>query len=275
MTFDPLQLFIFFCLGAFVSYLVGCVGASSGTFYIPILFIALPMVYPPSNEMLVPMVIATATACTIFSAMASAGMSFLARQIDTLSIANTWPLLALGGILGAIATYALKDYASVFKAIFALVLLINAWVVWQHFEPADDMEHVPSNKYRGYWYTAMAFVSTGFGAGGQAYILFLMKKLHLTGRTAIGTARSMNLISTSAALVPYIYWSYFMPNVDAVTEGYFYLPAMAMFILTTLPFIYLGSLSSRYLPIRTVKKLYALFMVIAGLWSLAYAVYLV
>ena len=103
----------------------------------------------------------------------------------------------------------------------------------------------------------------------------LMKKLHLTGRTAIGTARSMNLISTSAALVPYIYWSYFMPNVDAVTEGYFYLPAMAMFILTTLPFIYLGSLSSRYLPIRTVKKLYALFMVIAGLWSLAYAVYLV
>ena len=274
MIFDPFQLFVFFLLGAAVSYMVGCLGASSSVLYIPILFIALPMVYPPSQELLVPMVIATATACTVFSAIASASMSFLARQVDTLTIAAKWPWLALGGLLGAIATYSLQNYASVFKGLFALVLLVNAWVVWGHFEPDDDLEPVSHNDYGAHWYTGMAFIATGFGAGGQAYILFLMKKLHQTGRTAIGTARSMNLISTAAALVPYLYWSYYMPDVDPVTEGYFYLPAMAMFVLTTFPFIYLGSLSSRHLPLMTVKKLYAVFMGVAGCWSLAYAVYL-
>ena len=273
--FDPTHLFVFFCLGACVSYLVGSVGASSGTLYIPILFIALPMVYPPSREQLVPMVIATATACTIFSAIASASMSFFARQVDTLTIASKWPYLVLGGMLGAFGAYGLQSYASVFKALFAIVLLVNAWVVWSHFEPPEELEPVSQNAFGAHWYTAMAFISTGFGAGGQAYILFLMKKLHQSGRTAIGTARSMNLISTAAALVPYLYWSYYMPNVDNVTEGYFYLPAMAMFILTTFPFIYLGSLASRHLPIMTFKRTYAVFIALTGVWSLIYAMYLV
>lgn len=273
--FDPTHLFAFFCLGAFVSYLVGSVGASSGTLYIPILFIALPMVYPPSKEQLVPMVLATATACTIFSALASSSMSFLARQVDTLTIASKWHYLVLGGILGALGAYALQNYTSVFKGLFAIVLLVNAWIVWSHFEPSEDLEPVSHNAFGAHWYTAMAFISTGFGAGGQAYILFLLKKLHLSGRTAIGTARSMNLISTFAALVPFIYWSYYMPKVDNVTEGYFYLPAMAMFILTSFPFIYLGSLASRHLPIMMIKRTYAVFMALTGCWSLIYAMYLV
>lgn len=274
MIFDPFQLFVFFCLGAAVSYMVGCLGASSSVLYIPILFIALPMVYPPSQTMLVPMVIATATACTIFSAIASASMSFIARQVDTLMLASKWPYLALGGLLGAFATYAMQNHAGLFKGVFAIVLLVNAWVVWSHFEPDDEHAPVSPNAFGPQWYTSMAFVSTGLGAGGQAYILFLMKKLHQQGRTAIGTARAMNLISTSAALVPYLYWSYYMPKIDAVTEGYFYMPAAYMFILATFPFIYLGTVSSRHLPIMSVKKFYAVFMAMAGLWSLFYAVYL-
>lgn len=274
MIFDPFQLFVFFCVGAAVSYMVGCLGASSSALYIPILFIALPMVYPPVQKMLVPMVIATAMASTIFSAMASASMSFLARQVDTLTIAAKWPWLALGGLLGAMATYYLQNYAGIFKSIFAAVLLVNAWVVWRHFEPDDEQPPVSHNTFGPHWYTSMAFISTGFGAGGQAYILFLMKKLHQQGRTAIGTARSMNLISTSAALVPYLYWSYYMPDIDDVAEGYFYMPAVYMFILATFPFIYLGTISSRHLPIMSVKKYYAVFMAMAGLWSLFYAFYL-
>ena len=31
-------------------------------------------------------------------------------------------------------------YASVFKALFAIVLLVNAWVVWSHFEPPEELE---------------------------------------------------------------------------------------------------------------------------------------
>lgn len=275
MIFDPFQLFVFFCLGAFVSYMVGCVGASSGVLYIPILFIALPMVYPPSRELLVPMVMATATACTIFSAIASASMSFLARQVDTLTIASRWPWLALGGLLGAFATYGLQNYTSVFKSLFAVVLLVNAWAVWRHFEPDDEMEPVDHNDFGPHWYTAMAFVSTGFGAGGQAYVLFLMKKLHQTGRTAIGTARSMSLISTSFALIPYLYWSYYMPHLNDVTEGYFYMPALYMFVLATFPFIYFGNLSSRHLPIMAVKRFYAVCMIMAGAWSLVYALYMI
>lgn len=225
--------------------------------------------------MLVPMVIATATACTIFSAMFSASISFMHRQVDTITIGAKWPYLALGGILGAVMTYALKDYAGVFKGLFAAVLLVNAWVVWRHFEPDDDAKPLHHSTYNGGWYSLMGLVSTGFGAGGQAYILFLMKKLHQSGRTAIGTSRAMSLISTTAAIIPYLYWSYEMPAIDYVTVGYFYLPALTMFILSAFPFIYLGSISSRHLPIMNVKKYYAVFMGITGIWSLAYAVYLV
>ena len=53
------------------------------------------------------------------------------------------------------------------------------------------------------------------------------------------------------------------------------LPAMAMFILTTFPFIYLGSLASRHLPIMTFKRTYAVFIALTGVWSLIYAMYLV
>ena len=271
MTFDPTQLFVFFFLGAVVSYMVGCLGASSSVLYIPILFIALPIVYPTQPELLMPMVIATATASTIFSGVSSTSISFFAREVDTFTIAKQWPWLALGGVLGAAATYALQNYVSVFKGLFAIMLLANAWVVWRHFEPADDTVPIPANAFGGHWYTALAFIASGFGAGAQAYILFLMKKRAQTGRTAIGTARSMNLISNGAAVIPYIYWSYSLPHVNAVAEGYFYLPAMAMFIITTLPFIYLGTVSSRHLPIRTIKKLYAVFMAMAGVWALVYA----
>ena len=51
--------------------------------------------------------------------------------------------------------------------------------------------------------------------------------------------------------------------------------AMAMFILTSFPFIYLGSLASRHLPIMMIKRTYAVFMALTGCWSLIYAMYLV
>ena len=52
------------------------------------------------------------------------------------------------------------------------------------------------------------------------------------------------------------------------------MPAISMFVVATLPFIDLGSLASRQLPGMTVKKVYAVFMAMAGGWSLAYALYL-
>ena len=262
------HLLILFSLGAIASYLVGLIGASSGTIYIPALFLLLPLWNVHGNVVLIVM---TTGICGItVNALVSSYFSLRRGQVNLKMLTRVWPWLALGGILGVFVIQYLSTQIEVVKILLGLLLLSDAIRISKHYEPSDDQPSLPVEQVNPLWYTGAATIASAFGLGSQAYMMFLLKKLHFPTREAIGTSRSMSLVSTLTSLVTFT-----MLALSSTRHGaqLFYWPAVIAFMVSAPIFIYLGFQHSYRLPIMYLKKYYAAFVALAGIWLIGYQLF--
>ena len=269
---DITTLISLFVAGAFISYVVGLIGAPSDTLYIPFLLIAMPYLYPNSKTNLIPVVMATATVCIIMNVVYNAFLAFKEKQIEIKAIQEQYWKIIAGGLIGATLVYFLQNQIVLLKILLGLMLLIFSVAMWNHLEPEDDKEPLKSSSVNSLFFLNAAIASSAFGLGGQPYIWILLKKLYYTYRNALGTARVLNLISMLGSLIVYICLSINAPFIGTQVIGYFYWPAIVMFGLASFPFIHLGFLSSRYLPIAIMKRYYSIFTALTGIWMIGYAI---
>lgn len=269
---DITTLISLFVAGAFISYVVGLIGAPSGTLYIPFLLIAMPYLYASSRDNLIPISMATATVSIIFSVIYSSYLAFREKQVEVKAIQQQWWKVLIGGFAGAIFVYFMQNQIVLLKILLGLALLGFSIAMWNHLEPEDDKDPIESTNLNVSWFLGASFVSTAFGVGGQPYIWMLLKKLYYTSRHALGTARILNLVSMTGSLVVYTVLSIRFNEDSIQLIGYFYWPAIVMFALASFPFIHLGFVSSRYLPIATMKKYYSIFTALTGIWMVGYAI---
>jgi uncharacterized membrane protein YfcA len=137
---DITTLISLFVAGAFISYVVGLIGAPSGTLYIPFLLIAMPYLYPNSRDNLIPIAMATATVSIIFSVIYSSYLAFREKQVEIKAIQQQWWKVLIGGFAEAIFVYFMQNQIVLLKISLGLALLGFSIAMWNHLEPEDDKD---------------------------------------------------------------------------------------------------------------------------------------
>jgi uncharacterized membrane protein YfcA len=84
-------------------------------------------------------------------------------------------------------------------------------------------------------------------------------------KTAVGTASACGALLALAGMTGFLVAGWGHANLPAYSVGYVYLPAWLGISACSLAFTPLGALISHKLPVDTLKRVFSLFLAIAGI----------
>ncbi|MCK5003197.1 MAG: sulfite exporter TauE/SafE family protein [Gammaproteobacteria bacterium] len=252
---------LYLSTGVFAGLASGLLGVGGGLIIVPVLFFIFSAQNLPA-EHIMHMALATSLATIIITSISSARAHHKKQAV-------LWPvflLLAPGICLGAwfggivasdIKTDVLKPGFGIFEFIVAMYLLWNHQSQ-QHAVSLDKIKSAVGGFIIG---TISAIVGIG---GGTLTVPFLNWH-NIPMRNAVATSAACGLPIAVFGAASYIYTGWSISNLPGHTLGYVHLPAFALIIATSFLFAPVGAKLAHRLPESTLKKWFAIFLMLIGL----------
>ncbi|MGJ8679105.1 sulfite exporter TauE/SafE family protein [Paraglaciecola sp.] len=258
----------FLLLGSFVGFIAGLLGVGGGGILVPVLTsIFLSQGVPVNN--VVHLALGTSMACIIATSISSLRAHHKNKSI----IWGVVRVMSVGIILGTffstyIASYLDSLYLAIFFAFYMGVTAIKML--------RKNINNRPKNKLNT---TSLFASSTGIGAvsalvsigGGSLTVPYLVNN-NVCLKKAIGTSAAIGLPISLAGTLGYLIHGW---NNDAILShsiGFVYLPAVLLISLTSFITAPFGVKASNHLPINTLKKLFALLLIILSFKMLLFII---
>jgi uncharacterized membrane protein YfcA len=254
-------LLLYVPMGILVGFIAGLLGVGGGAILVPaFLFSAEAEGFPPEHAM--HMALATSLACILASSFSSAKTHWQRGSVNTAVVKAMAPGIFLGSVGGSVLAARLSS--GPLKIVFLLFLLYVA----------QDMlrKPVPQPGARlplSVGLLLMGFLIGGFsslvGIGGAsltvAFLVFCSVSMH----EAIGTSAALGVVIALAGGLGYVYQGWHLPNLPAGSLGYVYLPAFFGVTLTSFFTAPWGARVAHRLPVRTLRRVFAVFLLIVSL----------
>ncbi|KZN62045.1 permease [Pseudoalteromonas luteoviolacea CPMOR-1] len=265
-------LLVLYCalLGSGVGFLAGLLGIGGGLVIVPILSVILLQfeILPPNQVVIA--AIATSLASILFTSTSSA----LAHHKNGNVPWELAPWIMTGVAFGALLSGFLASLLpeEMVKWVFAsCVALIALKMLYSSNKHEGNEERVMPNKgILTVLTTITGGLSAMIGIGGGALLVPLLTYFSVNMKKAIGCSSACGIVIALFGSIGYISSGVNHFDLKDGFAGFVYLPALFGIVCTSWFTAPLGAKATNYLPVSTVKKIFAgLLVVMAGNMALS------
>lgn len=241
-------------LGAAVGFAAGLLGIGGGMLLVPFMTMLLSA-RGFSSEHVVHMAIATSLATIMFTSLSSVRAHHSRGAV-------LWPvvkLLAPGILIGSwIGPWiGAQMNASALALFFAVFVAFSAAQMLLDRKPAAarDLPKAPGMFGAG---GVIGVLSGLVGAGGGFVSVPFMTWCNVKIHNAVATSAALGFPIAVAGTLSNIYFGMAEPDLPAGSLGFIYLPALGVIALASITTAPLGARTAHKLPVKTLKKVFAL-----------------
>ena len=248
-------------LGAIVGFLAGLLGIGGGLIVVPVLVYLLPQL-GISNEVIMPMALATSLAAIV---MTSSSAAFAHHKNNNIPWHITKPLMfivAFGALLGAFIADRLSAQALTNFFAGAVIVLASYMLVSIRSRQTREM---PSNIQLQVISLVTGVIASLMGMAGGAILVPVLTYFGMPIRHCIGIATVCGVMVALFGSLGYIISGMGNELLPAWSLGYVYLPALLGVVLTSSLFAPVGVKYAAKLPVQTLKKFFAVFLIVVAL----------
>jgi len=261
---SELMLLIIYCaiLGSGVGFLAGLLGIGGGLIIVPVLSSLLLHfnVLPPEQVVIV--AIATSLASILFTSTSSALAHHKNGNVPWALAPWIMTGVALGALISGFMAALLPE--KVVRIVFAVSVVLIALKMFYSSTKSDaaTKRQMPSKGLLTIFTTITGGLSAMIGIGGGALLVPLLTFFSLDMKKAIGCASACGIVIALFGSIGYISSgsSYFA--LDDGFAGFVYLPALLGIVCTSWFTAPLGAKSTHYLPVSTIKKIFAALLLV-------------
>ena len=252
---------LYLATGFFAGLASGLLGIGGGLIIVPVLYFIFSAQNLPAEHVM-HMALATSLATIIITSLSS-GYAHHKKQ------AVLWPVFLLlapgicagawfGGIAASeIKTALLKPAFGFFELFVAMLLLLNHKSK-QHYIRINKLKSAAGGFVIG-------MVSAIVGIGGGTLTVPFLHWHNIAIRNAVATSAACGLPIAVFGAASYVYAGWSVSNLPEQTLGYIHLPAFIFIIVTSFLFAPVGARLAHRLPESTLKKGFAVFLILIGL----------
>ena len=248
-------------LGAFAGFMAGLLGIGGGLIIVPILLYLLPLM-DVSNDVLMPMAIATSLATIIITSSSAALVHHKNKNIPW-QLAKPMALaVGVGASLGAfiadaITTEALTHFFAGGVIVLAGYMLLS--IVNIHQRPLPSVPILVGISL------LTGTVASLMGIAGGAILVPVLSYCGLALRQTIGLSTICGVSVAIFGSLSFILTGIDKQDLPAYSLGYIYLPALICIVITSSPFAKFGVKMASRLPVQSLKRIFAIFLIIVAI----------
>jgi uncharacterized membrane protein YfcA len=253
-------------LGSIVGFLAGLLGIGGGLVVVPALVYLLPTLVVEngvlSTEVVMPMALATSLAAIV---MTSSSAALAHHKNGNIPWALTKPLMilvALGALLGAFIADLLSAKALTSFFGIAVMLLASYMLLSIRTERSRDL---PSQIKLQVISFVTGIIASLMGIAGGAILVPVLTYFGLPLRHCIGIATVCGVMVALFGSFGYILSGLDNQLLPQWSLGYVYLPALLGLVSTSSLFAPVGVKYAGKLPVKTLKKCFAVFLMMVAL----------
>jgi uncharacterized membrane protein YfcA len=267
----PLQdvllfILIFALLGSFAGFLAGLLGVGGGIILVPGLYYSLVSLQEKLNfetSGLMHMAVGTSLAIIVPTGLASARAHYKRGAVDL----NPVTQLGIGVVIGVVAaTWIASDLSGQqLKMFFALVIAVLACIMMLDPARFQVSKALPRQPLTGLAGVVIGGVSTLVGIGGATLSVPYMSLNGIAMRTAVGSAATLGLVISIPASLGFILIGWGVDGLPPLSLGYVNILAWVFIVPLSVLVAPLGAHVAHVVSVRSLRKIFALFMVIVAL----------
>ena len=255
---DPL---LYLATGIFAGLASGLLGVGGGLIIVPVLYFIFSAQNLPA-EHIMHMALATSLATIIITSISSARAHHKKQAVLWPIFLLLAPGICVGAWFGGIAASEIKT--DILKPAFGIFEL---FVALHLFGNQQSQQHIVTlNKIKsaigGF---IIGSVSAIVGIGGGTLTVPFLHWHNIAIRNAVATSAACGLPIAVFGAASYVYAGWSLKDLPDQTLGYVHLPAFSLIIITSFLFAPVGAKLAHCLPENTLKKGFAVFLMLIGL----------
>lgn len=258
------MVYLFYVLASGVGgLLVGVIGTGSGLVVLPSLVLIFADVLPGFDTLR--LAAGTTMATMAVGAFAGALTQYRAGHVDLQLLRLMLLPYVVGSLVGPwisrlLSTQALGIYVAVVIGMVALRMMFA-----DRGKPGASREFGAHRFEISMVLTGVGICSSVAGIASGIFAIPYLTRFSLPMRTIIGTSTAGAAVYATFGAIGYISAGWSAANLPAGAIGYVYLPAFAVMAITASIFTPLGVRLARHVNDRLLRRVFAVFLLIAGL----------
>lgn len=260
---SELIILILYCalLGSGVGFLAGLLGIGGGLVIVPILSIILLQFEVLPADQVVVAAIATSLASILFTSTSSAIAHHKNGNVPWELAPWVMTGVALGALVSGFMAALLPEH--IVRIVFAVSVVLIALKMFLSSKNDSPTERALPNKgLLTILTTITGGLSAMIGIGGGALLVPLLTFFSVNMKKAIGCASACGIVIALFGSVGYISSGLEHFSFSDGFAGFVYLPALLGIVCTSWFTAPLGAKATNYLPVPTVKKIFAGLLVV-------------
>ena len=259
--FDPGLLAAFAALGLVVGFVAGLLGVGGGLIIVPVLIFILHDA-GLAGGVEAQVALGTSLACILFTSASSVRAHHAHGAVDWALVRRIAPGVVAGTLAGALVAAHISAYA--LKLFFVIFLFYAATQMWLDFKPAPHRE-LPGRAGTTAAGAVIGLLSSWVGIGGGTLSVPFMLFHNVSLHRAIGTSAAIGFPIAAAGAAGYLVGGWGRTDLPAASAGFIYLPALAGIAAGSVLTAPLGAKTAHRLPVKRLKKAFALLLYALGL----------
>lgn len=255
-----MEYLIYPLLGSIAGLLAGLLGVGGGIVIVPVLVFTFSLLNFP-EAILTHMAVGTSLATIVVTSMGSIFQHHKKAAVRwDIMVFLSVGLLA-GALLGAEIAHWIQG--RVLQLMFGVFAVIVAAQLAFGLKPPPQRD-VPGGVGLGFTGVIIGSISSIFGIGGGSLMVPFLTWCNVKVQHAVGTSSAGGMPIAVAGAVGFMITGWGEEALPQWSLGYVYLPAFLGIAVTSIIFAQIGARFAHRLPATTLKKIFALLLVVVG-----------
>jgi len=247
-------------IGILVGFLSGLLGIGGGLIIVPALAYLLPLLNIPA-DIVMPLALGTSLCSIVITSSSATFAHHKNRNIPWALTKKFMVAISLGSLLGALIADLMS--ANVLKNIFAVAVSTLATYMLLSVR-IKKVRELPKDISIFIIAFSCGIIASLMGISGAAILIPILTFFGVTVRNAIGVSTTCGSLVATFGTVGYIISGLDATNLPEWSLGYVYLPALLAIVVTSSIFAPLGVRYANKLPVNTLKRIFALFLILVA-----------
>ena len=256
-----LQIIAIYALtGVFAGVIGGMLGLGGGIVIVPVLhFVFMQQGF--SSLILMHLAVTTSLATIIVTSLSATYTHHQKKAVLWPMVNRFAPGILIGAALGAVLADMLSS--NVLRIAFGIFEILVAIQIWFEFKPEAKIS-LPGTTGMVFAGTGIGLISTILGIGGGTLTVPFLLFCNINIRNAVAISSACGFPIAVAGTTALIIAGWDNSGVPVNAISYLYWPAALIIVAMTVIFAPMGARLAHYLPIRTLKQIFSVLLIIIG-----------
>ena len=262
-----MEIFLLYaCLGMVAGLLAGLLGVGGGLLIVPAL-VAVWSASGLASDYMMQLAIGTSLATIVFTSFSSVRAHHRRGAVDWPIFRRLAPGIVLGAWLGAVlASYLPGSALKTVFGVFELLVAVQMGFSWR-VEPHRKLPAAPGMFAAG---GLIGTISAVIGIGGGTMTVPFLTWCNVVMQRAVATSSACGLPIAVGGALGYLVMGWGKEGLPQDSLGFIYLPAFVAITIASMLFAPLGAALAHRLPVLVLKRVFAVFLALLGLWMLTH-----